>query len=304
VEEKWQYAHPCKTPIYFSCLISAWKAGNSKADLLDRRMPNALKTAGSGPEPGEVWLVGAGPGDPGLLTLRAADALRHADLVLHDALPGRDVLRLVRVGAELVDVGKRKGRAPIPQPRINALLVQAARAGRRVVRLKGGDPFLFGRGGEEAMALSEAGIPWRVVPGVSSGMAAPAAAGVPLTHRGVASSVTFVTGHDETGLLTRTDWPALAAVGGTIVAFMALSRLDEIALNLIAGGRPASTPVAIVARATLPGEVVLRTTLGTCTLDARRAALPTPALVVIGEVAGLDLAPLAATPAMALALGG
>lgn len=267
-------------------------------------MPNPLEPPATRPRPGEVWLVGAGPGDPDLLTLRAAEALRHADLVLHDALPGRAVLRLVRSGAEIVDVGKRKGHAPVPQLRINAMIVDAARAGLRVVRVKGGDPFLFGRGGEEVAALTEAGIPWRVVPGVTSGTAAPAAAGVPLTHRGLASSVTFVTGHDESGALTRTDWSALAAVGGTIVAFMALSRLDEIALRLIAGGRDAATPVVVIARATLPGETVLRSTLGTCTLDARRAALPTPALVIIGEVAGLALSPPAAAMEAALALGG
>lgn len=269
-------------------------------------MLNAMDFAGfgAGPAPGEVWLVGAGPGDPGLLTLRAVEALRHADLVLHDALPGRGMLRLVGAGAETVDVGKRKGHAPIPQHRINALLVAGARAGRRVVRLKGGDPFMFGRGGEEAAALAEAGIPWCVVPGVTAGTAAPAVAGVPLTHRGLASSVTFVTGHDESGALTGMDWSALAAAGGTIVAFMALSRLDEIALRLIAGGRAPATPVAIIARATLPGEMVLRSTLGACTLDARRAALPTPALVVIGQVAGLALAPLATAPAAARAVSG
>jgi uroporphyrin-III C-methyltransferase len=244
--------------------------------------------SGEGPRPGEVWLVGAGPGDPGLLTLRAAEALRRADLVLHDALPGRAVLRLVRPGAKIVPVGKRKGIAPLPQAAINVRLIAGARAGLRVVRLKGGDPFVFGRGGEEAAALAEAGIPWRVVPGVSAGLAAPAAAGIPLTHRGVSSAVTFVTGHDETGGMPgNVDWGALARAGGTIAAFMALSRLDEIALRLLAEGRPPGTPVAVVSGASLPGQAVLRTTLGTCTLDARRAALPTPALVVIGEVAGL-----------------
>ncbi len=239
--------------------------------------------------PGEVWLVGAGPGDPGLLTRRAGEALRQADLVLHDALPGRGVLRLVRPGAELVPVGKRKGAAPVPQAKINARLVAGARAGLRVVRLKGGDPFLFGRGGEEAAALDAAGIPWRIVPGVTAGTAAPAAAGVPLTHRGLASAVTFVTGHDETGALPEVDWAALARLGGTVAAFMALTRLDEIALRLLAGGRAAATPVVVVAQASLPGQAVLRTTLGACTLDVRRAGLPTPALVVIGEVAGLGL---------------
>jgi uroporphyrin-III C-methyltransferase len=240
------------------------------------------------PRPGEVWLVGAGPGDPGLLTLRAAEALRRADLVLHDSLPGKAVLRLVRRGATVVDVGKRKGHAPMPQAKINARLVAGARAGQRVVRLKGGDPFVFGRGGEEAAALRAAGIPWRVVPGISAGLAAPAAAGIPLTHRGVSSAVTFVTGHDEAGGLPGSvDWDALARAGGTIAAFMALSKLDEIALRLLAAGRPASTPVAVVAQASMPGQAVLRTTLGACTLDARRAGLPTPALVVVGEVAGL-----------------
>ncbi|WP_426959337.1 uroporphyrinogen-III C-methyltransferase [Muricoccus radiodurans] len=249
------------------------------------------------PAPGEVWLVGAGPGDPGLLTLRAASALRAADLVLHDALPGPGVLRLVRRGAALVDVGKRKGCAPVRQNEINAQLIAGARAGLRVVRLKGGDPFLFGRGGEEAAALAEAGIPWRVVPGVSAGLAAPAAAGIPVTHRGVSAAVTFVTGHAESGALPASvDWDALGRAGGTIVAFMALSRMDEIVLRLLASGRSPDTPVAIVARATLPGQAVLHSTLGACTLEARRTALPSPALVVVGEVVGLA-ATLIAAPA-------
>jgi uroporphyrin-III C-methyltransferase len=260
---------------------------------------SALAT-GDGPRPGEVWLVGAGPGDPGLLTRRAADALARADLVLHDALPGRAVLRLARRDAELVNVGKRKGQAPLPQARITALLLAGARAGRRVVRLKGGDPFLFGRGGEEAEALTRAGIPWRIVPGVSAGLAAPAAAGVPLTHRGVASAVTFVTGHDESGALPAAiDWEALARTGGTIAAFMALTRIDEIALRLLAAGRAPETPVAVVSQATLPGQATLRTTLGAVTLAVRREAVPTPALVVIGEVAGLAVALLPAEAAAA-----
>ncbi len=244
--------------------------------------------SGTGPADGEVWLVGAGPGDPGLLTLRAADALRHADLVLHDSLAGRGVLRLIRSGADVVNVGKRKGQPSMPQARINARLVAGARAGLRVVRLKGGDPFLFGRGGEEAACLDAAGIAWRIVPGVSAGTAAPAAAGIPLTQRGVASAVTFVTGHDESGALPgSTDWDALARAGGTIAAFMALSRLDEIALRLLAAGRSAATPVAVISQASLPGQAVLRTTLGGCTLALRRADLPGPALIVIGEVAAL-----------------
>jgi len=247
----------------------------------------ASSLAGRNFPPGEVWLVGAGPGDPDLLTLKAVRALEQADLVLHDALPGRAVLRHVRSGAEVVAVGKRKGAALVPQAKINARLVTGARAGLRVLRLKGGDPFVFGRGGEEALACEAAGIPWRVIPGVSAGLAAPAAAGIPLTHRGTASAVTFVTAHDETGALPGLDWDALARTGGTIAAFMAISRLDELALRLLTGGMSPSTPVAIVAQATLPGEDALRTTLGACTLGARRAGLPTPALVVIGDVVGV-----------------
>ncbi len=236
---------------------------------------------------GEVWLVGAGPGDPGLLTLRAVQALAQADLILHDSLASRAVLRHARPGAEIIAVGKRKGAAPVPQARINQRLVEGARAGLRVLRLKGGDPFVFGRGAEEARACQAAGIAWRVIPGVSAGMAAPAAAGIALTQRGVAQAVTFITAHDEAGDLPGLDW---AALPGTIAAFMALSRLDELALRLIAAGRSAATPVAVIASATLAGQVTLRSTLGACSLAVRRAVLPGPALVVIGDVAAMELA--------------
>lgn len=237
-------------------------------------------------EPGEVWLVGAGPGDPDLLTVRAVDALRAADVVFHDALPGREVLQHTRPDADLVDVGKRKGHAPKPQAMICQEMVAAARAGRRVVRLKGGDPSLFGRSGEELAALDAAGVPWRIVPGVTSASAAAAVAGISLTLRGAASSATFVTGHGQDGTLPGdTDWDAVGRTGGTVVAYMALSRLDQVALRMLAAGRDADTPVAIVARATLPGQEVLRTTLGACTLAVRRAGIPTPALVIIGAVA-------------------
>jgi len=248
-----------------------------------------MKLSPTEPAPGAVWLVGAGPGDPDLQTLRAVSALRAADIVFHDALPGRAVLRQARADATLVDVGKRKGHMPWPQIRITAALIQAARAGQRVVRLKGGDPFLFGRGGEEVVALQQAGIPWHVVPGVSSASAAAAVAGIPLTLRGTASAVSFVTGHGPDGQLPREiDWDVLGRTGGTIVAFMALTRLDQIAVRLLAAGLPPAMPVAVIARATLPGQAILRTTLGQCTLAVRRARLPTPALVVIGDVAGLS----------------
>jgi uroporphyrin-III C-methyltransferase len=248
---------------------------------------------GEGPAPGEVWLVGAGPGDPGLLTRRAATALERADIVFHDALSGRAVLRLIHPRAERVDVGKRRGDAPVRQAEINRRLVAAALAGKRVVRLKGGDPFLFGRGFEEAEALDKADIPWRVVPGVSAGLAAPAAAGFPLTHRGVARRVTFVTGHDAEGEVPGP---------GTLVAFMALARLDALVLAQLAEGRDPATPVAIIAAASTPQQVVIRTTLGRCTLEARRLALPTPALVVVGEVAALPRRRPAEAPARASAL--
>ncbi len=234
-----------------------------------------------GPAPGEVWLVGAGPGDPRQLTLAAVDAIRTADVLLHDALPGPAVLQFARPDAVRVDVGKRKGNAAWRQADICAALVAYARAGLRVVRLKGGDPAIFGRAAEELTALAEAGIPWRILPGITAAAASAAAAGIPLTLRRSARSVTFVTGHDETAALP--DW---AQPAGTLVAYMALTRLDEIVVRLLAAGRDPATPVAIVARASLPGERVLRSELGRCTLDARRARLPSPALVIIGEAAG------------------
>ncbi|MBS7791773.1 uroporphyrinogen-III C-methyltransferase [Roseococcus sp. SDR] len=251
--------------------------------------------AGSQFPRGEVWLCGAGPGDPELLTLRAVQALGQADLILHDSLPGRSALRHARRSAEVVAVGKRKGAAPVPQVKINARLIAGARAGLRVLRLKGGDPFTFGRGGEEALACTAAGIPWRVIPGISAGMAAPAAAGIPITHRGMASAVTFVTAHDETGALPDLNWAALAQTGGTIAAFMAVSRLDELALRLLAGGLAPATPVAFISQASLPGQAVLRTTLGQCTLEVRRAGLPTPAMIIIGAVADLGRSALTRT---------
>ncbi|WP_431285307.1 uroporphyrinogen-III C-methyltransferase [Humitalea sp. 24SJ18S-53] len=239
------------------------------------------------PAPGEVWLVGAGPGDPGLLTLRAATAIRAADLVLHDHVPARIARAHARPGAVLIDVGKRKGAAPVPQAKIIARMLDAARAGQRVVRLKAGDPFLFARGAEEAAALAAAGIPWRVVPGVSAGLAAPAAAGIALTRRGVAGAVTFLSGHDETGQMPPHDWDALARAGGTLVVFMAMTRLDSLVLALLGAGMPAGTPLAIVAQASLPGEASLTATLGTAMLAVRRnAALPSPAMVLIGATVG------------------
>src|SRR6516165_3224498 len=202
-----------------------------------------------------VALVGAGPGDPGLLTVRGAELLRRADVVLYDSLAETSLLALAPPAAERVFVGKRPG-APMPQDEIDALLVAHARAGRRVVRLKGGDPFVFGRGGEEAAALAAAGIPFEVVPGVTSALAAPAYAGIPVTHRGVASHVTVVTGHEDPAKgRADVDWERLAGVGGTLVVLMGAGRVGVIAERLLAGGLPAGTPVAAVQHGTRPEQI-------------------------------------------------
>jgi uroporphyrin-III C-methyltransferase len=241
-----------------------------------------------------VALVGAGPGDPELLTVRAARLLSEADVVVHDALVGDGVLALVPPTAELIDVGKRPGR-PVPQELISTLLVDLGRSGRRVVRLKGGDPYVFGRGGEEAQALIEAGIDFVVVPGITSAIAAPAAAGVPVTHRGVAAAFTVVTGHRRAGE-PDVDWRSLAKVGGTVVVLMGVAQRATIASELLAGGLAPATPVAAVRSATTLDQVVAR-----CRLDELAATpIEAPAVIVIGAVAAMALqrdpaAPLGAT---------
>jgi uroporphyrin-III C-methyltransferase len=239
-----------------------------------------------------VALVGAGPGDPDLLTVKAARLLAEADVVVHDALVGDGVLALVPASTELIDVGKRPGR-PIPQELISTLLVTLARDGKRVVRLKGGDPFVFGRGGEEAQALLDAGIPFEVVPGITSAVAAPAAAGVPVTHRGVAASFTVVTGHRQ-AREPDVDWRALARVGGTVVVLMGVSQRATIAAELIAGGLDPATPVAAVQSATTGDQVTVR-----CRLDElAEASVTSPAVLVIGAVAALELSAVSATAAL------
>lgn len=230
-----------------------------------------------------VALVGAGPGDPDLLTVRAARLLAEAEVVVHDALVGDGVLALVGDQVELIDVGKRPGRS-VPQELISALLVELGRQGKRVVRLKGGDPFVFGRGGEEALALRDAGVPFEVVPGITSSVAAPAAAGIPVTHRGVAAAVTTVTGHRRAGE-PDVDWRSLAKVGGTIVVLMGVSQRGVIAVELLAGGLDATTPVAAVHRATTDAQTVVR-----CRLDQLGDTdVRSPAVIVIGPVAALDV---------------
>ncbi len=229
-----------------------------------------------------VALVGAGPGDPELLTLKAARLLSTAEVVVHDALVGEGVLALIPDSAERIDVGKRPGR-PTPQEMISALLVELGRQGRRVVRLKGGDPFVFGRGGEEAEALACAGVPFEVVPGITSSVAAPAAAGIPVTHRGVSAAFTVVTGHRRTGE-PDVDWRSLARVGGTIVLLMGVSQRGAIASELIGGGLDPTTPVAAVESATTDAQVVQR-----CTLEGlAEADIRSPAVIVIGAVASFE----------------
>ena len=233
---------------------------------------------------GSVWLVGAGPGDPGLLTLHAWHALSQADVVLHDALVSTDILSLARQ-ARLESVGKRAAGTRTPQLRINQRLIALARQGLRVVRLKGGDPLIFGRGGEEAIALAAACIPFRIVPGVSAGVGGTAAAGVPLTHRGVARGVTIATGHDLTGGPADTDWDALARGPDTLVLYMGLRHLSTIARRLIEAGRPGSQPVALISNATIAAQTVRVTTLA----EAGTVAAPSgaPTLIVIGDVVAL-----------------
>jgi uroporphyrin-III C-methyltransferase len=237
-------------------------------------------------EAGSVWLVGAGPGDPGLLTLHAARALAAADVVLHDALVSPEILALARRG-RLELVGKRAGGLRTPQLRINQRMIRLAREGRRVVRLKGGDPLVFGRGGEEALALAAAGIRFRIVPGISAGIGGAAAAGIPLTHRGPAQSVAFVTGHDANGELPDIDWSALARGADVLVLYMALRRIGVIAAHLRAAGRAAAEPVAFIADATTPRQRVAITTLADAERTAAAIPLCAPTLIVIGPVVAL-----------------
>jgi uroporphyrinogen III methyltransferase/synthase len=251
---------------------------------------------------GIAHLVGAGPGDPGLLTVRAVELIAAADVVLYDRLIPPEALAHARADAELVYVGKQGGGPQMPQAEIDRLLVEHAHAGRRVVRLKGGDPFVFGRGGEEALVLREAGLPFEVVPGVTSGIAAPAYAGIPVTHRDLASGVAFVTGHereDEGGAAgSGIDWAGLAAFPGTLVFYMGVRSLPRIAERLLAHGRRPEEPVAVVERGTLAGQRTLLATLADVAVRAADAGLEAPAITVVGEVARLreDLAWLERRP--------
>ncbi len=236
--------------------------------------------------PGKVYLVGAGPGDPGLLTLKGRSLLERADSVVYDSLINADLLRWARPEAEKLFVGKRGGDHPIPQSEINALLVERARGGKVVVRLKGGDPFIFGRGGEEAEALVRAGVPFEVVPGVTSGSAAPAYAGIPLTHREFVSAVSFVAGQVDPGRQAPgLDWDHLATGGGTLVFFMGVKNLPEIVDQLLAHGRNPRTPVAVIRWGTRPNQQVTVGTLGD--IVSKASGAEPPAIIVVGEVVKL-----------------
>ena len=237
---------------------------------------------------GFVWLVGAGPGDPGLITVAAAEALAQADVVVYDRLANPALLDLAPDAAERVAAGKRPDRHTMTQDEINSLLVERGRAGKRVVRLKGGDPFVFGRGGEEAQALSANAVPFAVIPGVSSAVAAPAYAGIPVTHRGVASSVTFVTGHEDPAKESHgVDWQRLAAGADTLVLLMGAGQLAEIAGRLIEYGRDAETPVAVVQWGTLPRQRTVTGTLRDIVDKIGEAGIGAPAVIVVGEVVRL-----------------
>jgi uroporphyrin-III C-methyltransferase len=236
---------------------------------------------------GEVWLVGAGPGDPRLLTLMAVHALRSADAVVHDALVDARVLDLVPAGAEVRSAGKRGGKPSPHQADINDLVIGLARAGRKVVRLKGGDPFVFGRGGEEARALARAGIRFRVVPGLTAGLAAASLAGIPATTRETNHAVILATGHRAVDDRSFGDWELIARTRQPVVLYMAMSHLADIAAAFVRAGMDPETPVTIIAAATFPGERVLQTRISAASADAREAGIGPPAIVIVGKVAAL-----------------
>jgi len=236
---------------------------------------------------GHAWIVGAGPGDPGLITVAAVRAIEQADAVLYDALVNPALLRYVRPGAELVFVGKRSGKHAMSQAEIEALLVKLTLEGKRVVRLKGGDPFVFGRGGEEALACRRVGIGYTIIPGITSAIAGPAYAGIPVTHRGVASNFMVVTGNDQGDSPSSVDWDA-AARADTLIILMGVSSLPDCMTRLMAEGAPASRPVACVRWGTRPDQEVLRGTVGTIADLSRERGLESPVVTVVGDVADLS----------------
>jgi uroporphyrin-III C-methyltransferase len=237
-------------------------------------------------EPGWVWLVGAGPGAPGLMSLLCYHALQSSDVVVYDALVNPGILKWVRPGTELEYAGKRGGKPSAQQRDISLRLIELAEAGKRVLRLKGGDPFMFGRGGEECQHLVKAKIPFRIVPGITAGIGGLAYAGLPATHRDTNHSVIFLTGHDASGKMpANVNWQAVATATPVIVMYMAVKNLDEIAAALIAGGRSKDDAVTIISNATLPQQAVAHTRLGEVREFLACAELATPAIVVLGPIA-------------------
>ena len=237
---------------------------------------------------GKVFLIGTGPGDPDLLTVRAQKLLQGADVILYDALVGEGIKKLFPPGAELVDVGKRAGKHAYSQAEINRLLVEMAQKYRTVARVKGGDPYVFGRGGEEAEELAKAGVAVEVVPGITSAIAVPAAAGIPVTFRGYASSVTIITGHeDPTKGEAALDFRALASLQGTLVILMGIARLEENVRALLDNGKAPGTPVAIIESGTTEQQRITVGTLGTIVGLARERQVQAPAVIVVGEVVRL-----------------
>lgn len=250
-----------------------------------RPRPMLGPASASGPARGVVVLVGAGPGDPDLITVKGLRCLARAEVVVYDRLVHPDLVAEAPAEAERIYVGKRCGHHAVPQEQIQELLVEHARAGRVVVRLKGGDPFVFGRGGEEALACAAAGVRWEVIPGVTSAVSVPATAGIPVTHRGVAASFAVVTAHRACGE-DAPDWRALAGVD-TLVILMGVSRLPEITAGLLAVGRDPATPAAVVERGTLPDSRVVTGTLQNLANRAAQARVRSPATIVVGAVAAL-----------------
>ncbi len=233
---------------------------------------------------GWVWLVGAGPGAPGLMSLLAYHAMQHCDIVVYDALVNPDILRWVPEGVDKEYAGKRGGKPSPEQKDISLRLIELAKAGKRVLRLKGGDPFMFGRGGEESQTLAKAGVPFRIVPGITAGVGGLAYAGIPATHRDTNHAVIFLTGHDATGKMpANVNWQAIATAAPVIVMYMGVKNLGEIAAALIGAGRPADHPVTIVSNASLPIQSVASTILGQAGDYVKTHEPPTPAIVVIGH---------------------
>jgi uroporphyrinogen III methyltransferase/synthase len=266
--------------------MSSERSECAEADA-DRASPS-IREGGSAGARGRVALVGAGPGDPGLITVKGLRLLRGADVVIYDNLADRAFLREARPDAELVYVGKRAGQHAMSQDEINRLLIAHGRAGKRVVRLKGGDPFVFGRGGEEAEALEAAGISWEEVPGITSAIAVPAYAGIPVTHRDYTAAFTVITGHEDPAkAASNLDWEKLATGAGTLVLLMGVGNLQAICAQLVLHGRPSTTPVAVVEWGTTPRQQTVSGTLSDIAERVRATGIKPPAVTIVGEVAGL-----------------